>query len=318
MFMPRNLHQRDLAPSFTREARMAYKVDVIGTGKAAFEKTAATASVAQKVGSWLVTPTTWKQWIYKIPFYVPYYTAALPFRGAKFLGVKGFEITRNQVTPYVDPAMKFGKVGFYAPKAGYHLGAGPFVEAFKSWFLLLAKRGILDNVKTGAAGLYNVPAAALSQGREAIINTARMLPLDIPIGVGKGVKNLFWDAPRALLSGEVRKAAMLALMDMPINMASGFVKAPYSIAKIPARVAGEAALMATSYGINIGNVLATPVESVVNGYRQMGKGFEVIDKIQETFGIGKAKALRERFKNVFANRTPLFQFGSPEPMAAAA
>ena len=318
MFMPRNLHHRDMSPDFIREARMVRKIDVIGTGKAAYEKTAATAGVAQKVGSWLVTPTTWKQWIYKSPFYIPYYAAALPYRGVKFVGKKGFDITKNQVTPYVDPAMKFAKVGFYAPKAAYHLGVGPFVEAFKSWFLLLAKRGILDNVKTGAAGMYNVSAATLGQSKEAIVNTVKMLPLDIPIGIGKGAKNVLWDAPKALFSGEVRKAVKMALWDMPKNIASGFVKAPYSIAKIPARIAGEASLMATSYGINIGNVVATPVESVVNGYKQMGKGFDIINKIQETFGIGKAKALRERFKDVFANRTPLFNFGMPATAAAAA
>lgn len=308
MFIPKTLHQRHPNESPFREKRLAHLSlpSLSGTVKTVGKEG---AGVAKKTYNWLVTPKSWKGWIGKFPFYATHYAFALPYRGAKFAGRKGVDYAKKAGAPYADYGWKLAKVGVALPKSAYHLSGGPFVEAFKSFFPLLAKRALLDNTRTGVAGMFNIPYAGLSQSWEALKNTA-LYPLHIVNGIRESVRNAV--SGTRMLVNDTRSGIKTLLGTVPAKALGGVLKTPWSYAKIPLRMAGEAGLTAASYGVNLGRVAATPVESVVNGYRSMKRGFEIVDGVQHTFEVGHAKSLRERFGDLFQQETPLMRLASPQ------
>ena len=188
-------------------------------------------------------------------------------------------------------------------KAGYYLSAAPLFEVIKSNVIDFPKRAVIDQFRTGISMILGTTGAFLSRSLNAVKETA-LSPFTILGATRNAVKNILWNTPKALLKMKF-KEAWKSSKEAATGLIDGVTRVPRAIADVPYHTLMHLGLGATETAMNATSAMAAPAEGVVNAYRAMGKAANIFDFIKQKVGVDTSTKYRERFKNLFQNRSPI-------------
>lgn len=318
MFIPLHPHQRDQKQFHFGERRTVNFLGLGVVGKVAEglknAVVGAPAQVKEKAGmamqglNWMTSAKTLPGYILFSPFIVTRKLVEGVIGGygavndaALILGTKVGSIVQKPVNDLVGLTRD---VIEQTLSTAYGCTVKPAMEIVKSSCIDFPTRAIVDNFRTGLKTIFGTIGTVANHSIEAAKQTV-LMPFTVIKATRDAATELLWNAPKALLNGEFA-ASGKHLVNAPMGLAEGVLKAPAAIAAVPYHAAMELGLGGIATAMNASSAMAAPVEGMVNAYRAIGQtGESTLNYLKAKLGVGAAGAYRDRFKELFSGHSPI-------------
>ncbi len=188
-------------------------------------------------------------------------------------------------------------------EAGWNLTGGMAYEVGRANFYEFPKRALVDQFRTHFSTLFKTTGTFLGRSKEAAVKTA-IYPFSVANGCRKAVTNVLWNAPKALYKKDYKGVATNAFVNPFKNIGKGIGGAPAAILGVPYHTSMEIAHGVTATGVNAGRAMMAPAEGLLNAYGSMAKSKKLFDYLRGE----KTERYRDRFKGLFANKSPFARY----------